>query len=127
MNNIVNVWLNNIHFYSLLIATMNVKNFLHVNQFVIDDDEKHCVYFQSYSSLICEIDYYNKKIYVYEKWNYSLTTVKHFYAFIKEYTWIDIDRKTMNKLENKKIDNFINWFFFVFDKNVKDFEKSLID
>ena len=106
---------------------MKVQNFLHVNQFIIDDDAKHCVYFQSYSSLICEIDYYNKRIYVYEKWNYSLTTVKHFYAFIKEYAWIDIDRKTMDKLENWKIDNFINWFFFIFDKNVKDFEKSLID
>lgn len=106
---------------------MKVQNFLHVNQFIIEDDEKHCVYFQSYSSLICEIDYYNKRIYVYENWDYSLTTVKHFYAFIKEYTGIDIDRKTMNKLEEKKIYNYFNGFFFVFDKDVKAFEASLID
>lgn len=103
---------------------MKVKNFLHANQFIIDNNN-WLVTFQSYESQICDIDYHNKLIWIYEKWNYSLTTVKHFYAFIKEYAWIDIDRKTMNKLESKKIDNFINWFSFIFDKNVKDFEKSL--
>ena len=50
---------------------------------------------------------------------------------LAENKWIEIkynsDFLDMDKLENWKIDNFINWFFFIFDKNVKDFEKSLID
>lgn len=105
---------------------MRVQNFLHANQFIIDNDN-WLVTSQSYDSQICDIDYHNKTIWIYSDLDYSKTTLRHFYAFLKEYTRIDIDRKTLLKIKDRKIDNYFNWFSIIFDDNVKDFEKSLID
>ena len=102
---------------------MKVQNFLHANQFIIDNED-WLVTFQSYNSKIVDIDYNNKIVWIYKDWDYSKTTLRHFYAFLNEYAF-DIDRKTLLKIKDKKIDNYYKGFSITFDENVKDFEKSL--
>lgn len=58
-----------------------------VNQFVITDAEK--VTFQSYESVIAVYD--NNILTLGKNWNYSITTRKHLYHFIREYTNCDIN------------------------------------
>lgn len=102
---------------------MKVSQFLHANQFIIDD-ENWLITFQSYDSQICDIDYNNKTIRIYENRDYSKTTLRHFYAFLSEYAFT-IDRKTLLQIKDRKIDNYYQWFRVIFDENVKEFEKSL--
>lgn len=102
---------------------MKVLQFLHSNQFIIDN-ENWLITFQSYDSQICDIDYNNKTIRIYENRDYSKTTLRHFYAFLSEYAFT-IDRKTLLQIKDKKIDSYYNWYNIVFDENVKAFEKSL--
>jgi len=57
-----------------------------VNQFVLKD--KNCIAFQSYDSLICEVFTNNdctKVVHLYPNWNYSTTTAKYLYIFLKDY------------------------------------------
>lgn len=62
-----------------------VKQFHNKNQFLILGDD--FATFQSYNSTIATIE--NKgtkyKLTVYGDWDYSQTTLKHFYLFIKEF------------------------------------------
>ena len=58
------------------------------NQFVIENEKE--VIFQSYNSTICIIHKggglgYNKVAKFGRNWNYSTTTAKHLYKFLKEY------------------------------------------
>lgn len=68
---------------------MKVEQLYNKNQFIIDHKRKK--YFQSYDSLICIFDEYNKKgkhlILIDNMWDYSNTTRKHFKLFINEYTY----------------------------------------
>ncbi len=102
---------------------MKVSQFLHSNQFVIDN-ENWLITFQSYDSQICDIDYNNKTIRIYENRDYSKTTLRHFCAFLSEYAFT-IDRKTLLQIKDRKIDSYYQWFNVIFDENVKAFEKSL--
>ena len=52
-----------------------------VNQFVITTENG--VFFQSYDSMICK--YVNGQVYVTPLWDYSNTTRKHFYIFLRDY------------------------------------------
>lgn len=68
---------------------MTVKNFNGVkNQFVIERNGE--VAFQSYDSTVC-ITYadggmgYEKVVKLGKNWNYSTTTTKYLYRFLKEY------------------------------------------
>lgn len=107
----------------LIPIKMKVSQFLHANQFIIDD-ENWLITFQSYDSQICDIDYNNKTVRIYENRDYSKTTLRHFYAFLSEYAFT-IDRKTLLQIKDRKIDNYYQWFRVIFDENVKEFEKSL--
>lgn len=53
-----------------------------VNQFVITTEKG--IYFQSYESMICK--YLNGILFVTPLWDYSNTTRKHFYIFLRRYT-----------------------------------------
>lgn len=107
-----------------ILIKMEVKNFLHKNQFIIDD-ENWFVTFQSYESKICDINYHTNHLRIYKNRDYSKTTLKHFYAFLREYLGIDLDRKTLLAMESGKIDWYYKGYFITFDENVKAFEKSL--
>lgn len=54
-----------------------------VNQFVIEVNKGYV--FQSYDSVIAFADKKENKVYVTKKWDYSNTTRKHFYIFLRDY------------------------------------------
>jgi len=78
---------------------MKVENIINnngnraANQFVISNGNK--VYFQSYATMIALWDYTERKLYVTPSWDCSVTTRKHFYIFLNEYTSIDGNRESV--------------------------------
>lgn len=66
-----------------------------MNQFVISHNWE--TFFQSYDSLIAKVDS-NGKLYVTPYWDYSKTTMKHLWLFLKDYGWGSIaSAKDMRK------------------------------
>ena len=62
---------------------LSVQNLQNRNQFIIRVGGY--VAFQSYDSLIAVYDEQNNRLYIYEKYiNYSKTTSKHLYMFLRE-------------------------------------------
>lgn len=53
------------------------------NQFVIIDDENNTTYFQSYESTVAKIT--DNGLTLGSDWDYSVTTLKWLYVFIREY------------------------------------------
>ena len=78
------------------------------NQFIIEDGNK--VAFQSYDSLICEIE--NGCITFTKKYNFSPTTSKHRNAFLSNYLMAEIKTPDVEKM--------------IKDGQYKDFTISLI-
>ena len=54
------------------------------NQFVIKHGDK--VYFQSYESVVALWDKGEGRLTVTPRWDFSVTTRKHFYIFLNDYT-----------------------------------------
>lgn len=59
------------------------------NQFVITDEKRNTVTFQSYQSTICIVDNnggmgFDRVVTIGKDWNYSATTTKHFYSFLTQ-------------------------------------------
>ena len=63
---------------------------LQANQFVVLFDNGKI--FQSYDSIIA-IQLFNDKVYLTDKWNYSKTTSKYLYEFLREYTLFNVKCK----------------------------------
>lgn len=61
---------------------INANGNANANQFIIEDDNGN-TFFQSYESTVCKIDR-NNKVTLGEDWNYSTTTSKHLYEFLKQ-------------------------------------------
>lgn len=53
-----------------------------VNQFVIDN--KKATFFQSYQSVVCKIDNRTRKVTLSAHWDYSVTTSKYLYKFLRD-------------------------------------------
>lgn len=90
------------------VSTMRVQNFEHVNQFIITD--KGNTFFQSYNSLIAKIDK-NGKVTLYHDWDYSNTTLRHLYMFLREYSNIGTKyfyKRGIEKLIKNKVIKYIN-------------------
>lgn len=62
---------------------INDNNNPAANQFIIEVNNG--VIFQSYDSVIAFYNKNNGKVYVTEDWDYSNTTRKHFYIFLRDY------------------------------------------
>lgn len=58
-----------------------------MNQFIISGDGK--IVFQSYKSMIAEVDFNNHTITFGEDWDYSVTTGKHRNIFFRDYARFD--------------------------------------
>ena len=56
------------------------------NQFIIKT--KKATYFQSYDSIICKLD--GKNIILSMNWDYSKTTMKHLYMFLRQYGYYSL-------------------------------------
>lgn len=61
------------------------------NQFVIVGNDG--VYFQSYDSVIAQKNYSDGKIYLSPNWDFSKTTLKHLYIFLRDYTYYGVNSK----------------------------------
>ena len=53
-----------------------------VNQFVIDTT--NFKYFQSYNSVVCRIDKNKRNVILSQHWDYSVTTSKYLYKFLRD-------------------------------------------
>lgn len=60
---------------------MKVQQFYNKNQFIITSENE--TVFQSYESTIATIK--NGALILHDDWNYSKTTLKHLYLFLKDY------------------------------------------
>ena len=72
------------------------------NQIVIKDTEKRKVSFYSYNILIASYDEVLKKITLFDKWDYSNTTLRYLKQFMEHFTTINyISKQSLNnRLEN---------------------------
>jgi len=71
------------------------------NQFIIRNG--NVVTFQSYESTICEIDYLYGTITFGRDWDYSVTTTKHLYQFLRDESF-DLANLNNRKSIQKAID-----------------------
>lgn len=89
---------------------------------IINTEDNHMEVFQSYDSLICKVDYNKKQIVVSNKWDYSITTLKYFYQFLREYVGIDSSCKKSieSAFKGRKIfvDKAQCFFDFILDENL---------
>lgn len=80
---------------------MKVKNMEYngrkvANQFVITGDNK--IIFQSHDSVICIIDEEKKELTIGRDWDYSRTTSKYFYHFLKVQLGVDWKKKEIDTI-----------------------------
>lgn len=64
------------------------------NQFVITTNKG--VFFQSYRSIIAKIDK-KGQVWLSSYWDYSQTTTKYLYQFLKEYGWYGLNANEVRK------------------------------
>lgn len=94
-----------------------------VNQFVIDDGRKTT--FQSYDSVIIEIDRECQKITVGRDWDYSITTIKCLKIFLKETLWWSDEavlefKKKLKKAQSSGNNEFVyDGFSVIYDKDLR--------
>jgi len=94
-----------------------------VNQLVIDEGSK--TWFQSYDSVIIEIDRELQKITVGTDWDYSITTIKCLKIFLKEkLLWSDEAvlefKKKLKKAQSSDDNIFVfNNFSIIYDENLR--------
>lgn len=94
---------------------MKVHEFYNKNQFIIYWDNK--IIFQSYNSTIAIIE--NGQLVVGRNWDYSNTTSKHFYLFLKEYYNKRIINEALQKSNKRKaIQNLIDNELITYDENL---------
>lgn len=74
------------------------------NQFVVKSNA--CTFFQSYNSVIAKVD--RKGITLASAWDYSNTTRKYLYQFLKEYGYGGLSRKKVQQLIDEKVFKFKN-------------------
>lgn len=73
------------------------------NQFVIET-ENH-IYFQSYSSVVAKYNKNSKEIVLSDYWNYSNTTIKYVYQFLRKhcYTYVTNKKDVLGMIKNGAI------------------------
>lgn len=64
---------------------MEIRQFYNKNQFLFYDERK--IVFQSYDSVIAEIDKKTGELFFGSDWDYSNTTRKHLYLFLNDYRY----------------------------------------
>ena len=72
-----------------------------INQFVIDN--KKATFFQSYQSVVCKIDNSTRKVTLSAHWDYSVTTSKYLYKFLRDNGIYVYNKKdVLAKIKNKE-------------------------
>lgn len=123
MNILTIVWLNNIHFYSLLIAQMKhftkVAQLYNKNQFVIKNEIE--TIFQSYDSVIAIINRYEKTLTLWIDYDYSKTTSKHLKLFLSDYLWFNYETKKQleNIIKDWILEIWYTTYKVIYDENLR--------
>lgn len=100
---------------------MRVQQFYNRNQFIIDDiNKKNEVIFQSYKSIVAIYNLASCNLILGRHWDYSNTTLKHLYLFIKDYVISD----KLEELQYKK--NKKEYIQYLIDNQFINYDKSLI-
>ena len=96
---------------------IKVSQFVNKNQFTIRVGNK--LYFQSYESLIAEIDPKRKrKVKLFSNWDYSNTTRKHLYIFLGWYGGYTISTRLDNaKNKRQEVLKMIKEGLIIYDKS----------
>lgn len=82
------------------LKTVHIYQLDHVNQFIIDSNDYRL--FQSYKSLVAIYDKKERQLILGCDWDYSNTTLKHLYLFIKDYCYIaELDDMLYNATNKK--------------------------
>jgi hypothetical protein len=90
----------------------------HRNQYCIIDWSKKV--FKSYDSIIAIYDSKKESLEIWIDWDYSKTTLKHFYAFLDDcnYRFNNLNKKAIQSIIDKK-EKLINWIKFKYNKNLR--------
>lgn len=76
------------------------------NQFILTTEK--ATYFQSYNTLIAKVEN-NGKVTLASAWDYSVTTSKYLYQFLKEYVGhSDLNSKSVKKLIKDKTFKYVD-------------------
>lgn len=104
---------------------MKVRQLENKNQYILEDGEK--TIFQSYKSIIAVYDNNNKTLTFGCDWDYSKTTLKHLYIYLRDeiYYNMTIDQreeiiKALNSSNTRKA------LQKLIDKNIIQYESELI-
>ncbi len=90
------------------------------NAFVIKNFETDTIILQSYQTAVVEIRNASKKrpeIVLGLNWNYSLTTLKHVYAFLEEYA-PELDLYLNSRNKKRRIEELIRLGQIEYDENL---------
>lgn len=73
------------------------------NQFVVETDKGR--YFQSYDTIIAFVPYNSDDIVLSNDWEYSKTTSKHLYIFLRDYTnfYVNSRKDILRGIKEKKV------------------------
>ena len=79
-----------------------------VNQFVINTE--NAIYFQSYRSIVCRIDRKTKQVVLSSHWDYSTTTSKYLYKFLRDNGIYVYNKKdVLSKIKGKEFVEIENY------------------
>ena len=79
-----------------------------VNQFVINTE--NAIYFQSYSSVVCRIDRQTNQVVLSSHWDYSTTTSKYLYKFLRDNGIYVYNKKdVLSKIKGKEFVEIENY------------------
>ena len=99
---------------------LKVEQFHNKNQFIIKDNQKGVIYFQSYDSLVATWDRKKGRLTLGKCWDYSNTTRKHLYLFINDYVYNHVINNGLYVAKNKRqaIEKMIKAKIIRFNKNM---------
>lgn len=97
---------------------LKVSQLENKNQFVIESE--NTTYFQSYESLIAIYYKDSKSLILGKHWDYSRTTLKHLYIYLRKYAYDVYATLSLEYSKNKKqtIENAIKCNLIAYDKTM---------
>lgn len=104
---------------------MKVRQLENKNQFILESDKK--IIFQSYDSIIAIVDKDTRQLTFGCDWDYSKTTLKHLYIFLRDVAFYDLSQEIKTEINNAmSSNNKRKYLQKLIDKDVILYESELI-